>query len=120
MNSRSMSRRKFLQTSMMVTSAAVLAACAPAAAPAPAEGESGSAPATTEGQVVTYWYAWSNLDPAMEIITSSDEFKAHMGGAVALQNSVKSFKRAAPREQLANGPDMIGQICGHGRGGLER
>jgi DNA invertase Pin-like site-specific DNA recombinase len=40
--------------------------------------------------------------------------------AVALQNSVKSFKRAAPREQLANGPDMIGQICGHGRGGLER
>jgi hypothetical protein len=39
---------------------------------------------------------------------------------VALQNSVKSFKRAAPREQLANGPDMIGQICGHGRGGLER
>jgi methionyl-tRNA formyltransferase len=53
-------------------------------------------------------------------IASVDLFATQWPQMVALQNSVKSFKRAAPREQLANGPDMIGQICGHGRGGLER
>lgn len=73
------SRRTFLRNSSLVAAGAVLAACAPAASPS--SEPQGSGAVTTEGSVITYWYAWSNLDPAMEIITGSDEFKAHMGGA---------------------------------------
>jgi maltose-binding protein MalE len=77
-----MSRRQFLKVSAMAGGVLALAACAPAGAPAPeaAAGDQAAAP-PTEGQTVQYWYAWGNLDPAMEKIVATDEFKAHMGGA---------------------------------------
>ena len=83
MQSNGLSRRRFLQLSAMAGGALALAACAPTAAPSGgAETEAGgeAAPAA-EGAVVTYWYAWGNLDPAMTKIVETDEFKTHMGGA---------------------------------------
>jgi hypothetical protein len=69
----------------------------------------------------TFLLTVNNVDDLPTISTiPNQKIQAGKTTGVALQNSVKSFKRAAPREQLANGPDMIGQICGHGRGGLER
>ncbi|MEZ4865538.1 MAG: extracellular solute-binding protein [Caldilineaceae bacterium] len=75
------SRRDFLKWSAMTGGALALVACAPAAAPAGGEqaatgGE--SAPAA-EGNVVTYWYNWSNLDPALAQFIELDEWKAHVG-----------------------------------------
>ncbi|MFN3334422.1 MAG: extracellular solute-binding protein, partial [Caldilinea sp.] len=40
----------------------------------------GAAPAAAPA-TVQYWYAWGNLDPAMEKILATEEFQAHMGGA---------------------------------------
>jgi multiple sugar transport system substrate-binding protein len=34
-----------------------------------------------EANVITYWYAWGNLDPAMEQIVATEEWQAHAGGA---------------------------------------
>jgi maltose-binding protein MalE len=85
MNNNILSRRQFLKMSALVGGAAALAACAPAGAPAPAgeaapaAGEA-AAPAT-EGQVIQYWYAWGNLDPAMAKIVETEEWKTHSGGA---------------------------------------
>ena len=82
MSNNGISRRQFLQWGAMTTGAVVLAACAPAGAPssAPAAGSEGAAPAAAPA-VVQYWYAWGNLDPAIEKIIATDEFKQHMGGA---------------------------------------
>jgi ABC-type glycerol-3-phosphate transport system substrate-binding protein len=83
MNNNGISRRQFLQWGAMTAGVVTLAACAPSAAPsaAPAAGgESAAAPAAA-GNVVQYWYSWGNLDPAMEKIIATDEFKQHMGDA---------------------------------------
>jgi len=72
------SRRDFLKWSAMASGALALAACVPAATPGGEQASAGEAPAA-EGSVVTYWYAWGNLDPAMEKIVATEEFKAHMG-----------------------------------------
>lgn len=84
MNNNRLSRRHFLQLAGMAGGAALLAACAPTAPAAPAApeagAEQGAAPAAT-GDSLVYWYAWSNLDPAITKIIETDEFKKHMGGA---------------------------------------
>jgi multiple sugar transport system substrate-binding protein len=82
MNNNGISRRQFLQWGAMTAGVVALAACAPAGAPA-ASTESGSeaaAPAAAPA-VVQYWVGWGNLDPAIEKIVATDEFKQHMGGA---------------------------------------
>ena len=85
MNFNRLSRRQFLQLTGMAGGAVVLAACAPTAPAAPAAApqagtEQAAAPAAA-GAPVVYWYAWGNLDPAMEKIIATPEFKEHMGGA---------------------------------------
>jgi hypothetical protein len=79
----SVSRRKFLKLSALASGALALTACAPAAAPAGGEsadaGDLEAAPAA-EGNVVSYWYNWSNLDPALAKIVETEEWQAHMGG----------------------------------------
>jgi maltose-binding protein MalE len=85
MNFNRLSRRQFLQLTGMASGAVVLAACAPTAPAAPAAApqagtEQAAAPAAA-GSPVVYWYAWSNLDPAIAKIIATDEFKQHMGGA---------------------------------------
>ena len=62
----SVSRREFLKWSAMASGAVALAACAPSPAapagePAAAGGDAAAAPAT-EGNVVSYWYNWSNYE----------------------------------------------------------
>lgn len=81
MNKSGISRRQFLQWGAMTTGAVVLAACAPTTAPSGAPSGEGAAAPAAAGAVVTYWYDWGNLDPAMAIIVESEEFKQHMGGA---------------------------------------
>jgi ABC-type glycerol-3-phosphate transport system substrate-binding protein len=75
-----LSRRQFLQWSALAGSVAALSACSPAATTG---GETtaadGAAPAT-EGEVLSYWTNWSNLDPAIAIFTASEQWQAHMGG----------------------------------------
>ncbi len=83
MSNNGISRRQFLQWGAMTTGAVMLAACAPAGAPssAPATGSEGAAAPAAAPATVQYWYAWGNLDPAIEKIIATDEFKQHMGGA---------------------------------------
>ncbi len=82
MDSNRLSRRQFLQLTGMAGGAVVLAACAPTApAAAPQAGAEQAAAPAAAGTPVVYWYAWANLDPAIEKIMATDEFKEHMGGA---------------------------------------
>ncbi|MCL4833860.1 MAG: extracellular solute-binding protein [Caldilineaceae bacterium] len=80
-----LSRRQFLRMTALSGGALALAACAAPAAPAaetasqPAAQQ--AAPPVEEPKVITYWYAWGNLDPAMATIVETDEWKAHSGGA---------------------------------------
>jgi ABC-type glycerol-3-phosphate transport system substrate-binding protein len=80
MKNSQLSRRQFLKVSAMAGGALALAACAPGGAPA-GETSGGEAAPAAEGNLVTYWYAWGNLDPAMEQIVATEEFKSHMGDA---------------------------------------
>lgn len=77
-----LSRRQFLQWSALAGSALALAAC-PAAAPSGGEqpAAAGEAAPAAEGAVITYWYGWGNLDPAMAKIVETEEWQAHIGGA---------------------------------------
>jgi len=82
MNFNRLSRRQFLQLTGMAGGVALLAACAPTApAAAPEGGTAEAAAPAAAGTPVVYWYAWANLDPAIEKIIATDEFKEHMGGA---------------------------------------
>ena len=76
MTSNPLSRRQFLQLSAVAGGALALSACVPAAAPA-----GDAAAAAVVPAVVTYWYGWGNLDPAMAKIVETEEFKKHMNGA---------------------------------------
>ncbi|MCB0156504.1 MAG: extracellular solute-binding protein [Caldilineaceae bacterium] len=84
-NKSGFSRRQFLKASSMLAVGGVLAACAPAAAPSGGTQAEGSGEAaTTEGNVVNFWYAWGNFDPAMEQIAASEEW-AEIGGGATLE-----------------------------------
>ncbi|MDE0076026.1 MAG: twin-arginine translocation signal domain-containing protein, partial [Caldilineaceae bacterium] len=77
MTRRIISRRDFLRTTGLVAGSAALAACAaPGAAPAASEGDDSMA---AEPQTITWWYAWGNLDPAVESISQLESFQAHIG-----------------------------------------
>lgn len=80
MNKSGISRRQFLQWGAMTAGAVALAACAPSAAPSAAPSGESAGPAAAPA-TVQYWYAWGNLDPAMEKIIATEEFQTHMGGA---------------------------------------
>ena len=82
MNFNRLSRRQFLQLTGMAGGAVVLAACAPTAPAAPGCQQAAKPLRRPQRRTpVTYWYAWGNLDPAMDKIIATDEFKEHMGGA---------------------------------------
>ena len=107
MNANYLSRRQFLQFSAMAGGALALAACAPAGAPA-AGGE--AAPAAA-GNVVTYWYNWGNLDPALAQIIETEEWKAHVGdmtleykGSVNDDALLTSIAGGAPPDCHSNHP----------------
>ncbi len=113
MRNRSFSRRQFLQVSAMAGGALALAACAPAGAPA----ESGTAAAgeaaapSTEGNVLSYWYNWSNLDPALAQFIELDEWKALVGdlqleykGSVNDEALLTSIAGGAPPDCHSNHP----------------
>jgi len=97
-----MKRRDFLRLSALATAGAALAACAPKVVketvvvekpvekvvketvivegtPKVVEKVVTAPPAPAEGVTVTWWYAWGNLDPAIEKIIETKEFKAMMG-----------------------------------------
>lgn len=80
-NKSGFSRRQFLKASSMLAVGGMLAACAPAAAPGGGTQAEGGEAATTEGSTVVFWYAWGNLDPAMEQIAASEEWTELSGGA---------------------------------------
>ena len=89
------SRRAFLRAGSLSTAGLILAACAggiqPAAEQQPAESsgaeESSSAEETTAEEAapaeepgdIVWWYAWGNLDPAVEKINELDSFQEHIG-----------------------------------------
>ena len=86
MVNKKLNRRDFLRLGSLVAGGAVLASCAPQteepmdepmedAAPDVEE-----APEMAETVTVQYWYAWGNLDPAMDKILETDEFKEAMKG----------------------------------------
>jgi len=100
MKRQTLSRRAFLKAGTFVAAGTALAACVPAAAPpsAPAGGAAAPAagaakPAETSptaapaaaaaggGGTVTFWCAWSNIEPALKTFKTLPEFKDIMGGA---------------------------------------
>lgn len=78
-----LSRRDFLKATSLAALTGLMAACAPAGAPAGGEPAAGgeAAPAA-EGNVISYWFAWGNLPPALDVIIETEEWKEHVGGAV--------------------------------------
>lgn len=74
-----LSRRHFLQLSAVAGGTLALAACAPSGGGEAASSE-GEAAVSSEGNSVSYWTNWSNLDPAMDIIVASDQFLEHTDG----------------------------------------
>lgn len=74
-----LSRRQFLHSTALAAGTVALAACA-----APAAVDGGGEAAMSEPTVITWWYAWGNLDPAVEAIAGLESFQAHMGENVTL------------------------------------
>jgi multiple sugar transport system substrate-binding protein len=84
MKQRSMgiSRRTFLRNTSLFAAGAALAACAPSQAPsAPVAGDSGAAAPVAAGDTIQYWVGWSNLTPAWEAMSATEEFAEMTGGA---------------------------------------
>lgn len=89
MTKRSMGRRDFLRMAALASGSAVLAACGaqgPATAPDAAQpgGEeqpAAPAPASTGG-TVQWWFAWDNLQPAIEKLVETEEYKEALGDTV--------------------------------------
>lgn len=80
--SKGISRRAFLRNTSLVAAGAVLAACAPSPAPsAPAASDSGVAAPAAVGGSIQYWVGWSNLTPAWEAMSATEEFAEMTGGA---------------------------------------
>lgn len=98
--SKQLSRRALLRAGLLTAAGATLAACAgaapaapaapaaeapKAAAPAAAEPakavEPTTAPAAVAGAPVSMWFGWGNIQPAMETIVKSPEFKAMLGSS---------------------------------------
>lgn len=79
-----LSRRQFLQASSALALGGLLAACQPSGAPAGGQqtGEGEAAAPQSETNVITYWYAWGNLPPALDAIVATEEWQEHVGGAV--------------------------------------
>lgn len=99
-----LNRRDFLKMGALASATGVLASCAqrPEETEAPAvepeveeaEPEVEEAPESAEGVTVQYWYAWGNLDPAMDRILETEEFADAMKG-----NSLE-YKGAVEAEAL--------------------
>ena len=100
MMKRSISRREFLRLAAAATSGAILAACGaqtpaqqPTAAPA-GEQPAATAPEATaapageqpapasSGKTAQWWFAWGNLEAAVDKIVETPEFKEAMGDTV--------------------------------------
>jgi hypothetical protein len=77
-----LSRRDFLRMGALTAAGAALAACSTKQAPTegPSEpGEATSVPPVAEGVTATWWWSWGNLEPAIERLVGTDEFKDWMG-----------------------------------------
>ncbi len=79
MTERTLSRRTFLRSAGLTAGALALAACA-----APAASEGTDQAGAAEPAVITWWYAWGNLDPAVETIAGLESFQDHIGANVTL------------------------------------
>jgi hypothetical protein len=100
MSEKKLSRRNFIRMAAVTAAGATLAACAPTAAPQTSGGDQPAAeqpvekPASTEAGVVQYWYAWGNLDPAMEKALELPEFKEALG------NNTYEYKGQVTQEAI--------------------
>jgi multiple sugar transport system substrate-binding protein len=79
--SKGISRRTFLRNTSLVAAGAVLAACAPASPAAPAAGDAGAQAPAAADATIQYWVGWSNLTPAWEAMSATEEFAEMTGGA---------------------------------------
>ena len=79
MTEQTLSRRTFLRSAGLAMGVAALAACA-----APAASDGAGTAGAAEPEVITWWYAWGNLDPAVETIAGLESFQAHIGENVTL------------------------------------
>ncbi|MEZ4706848.1 MAG: substrate-binding domain-containing protein [Caldilineaceae bacterium] len=81
MKTNHLSRRQFLQFSAVAGGVLALSACAPAGAPAGGDqAAAGGSEAVAEGDVVTYWAGWGQLEAAINVIVENEEYLAHMNG----------------------------------------
>lgn len=98
MEEKKLNRRDFLRLGSLAASGAILASCAPKTEEPAAGGEEApevmDEPEMAEPVTVQYWYAWGNLDPAMDAIMETEEFKTAMKG-----NSLE-YKGAVESEAL--------------------
>lgn len=79
---KTLNRRDFLRMSAFAVAGTALAACAPKATQPPVEEPAESEPAVapaTEGVTAIWWWTWGNLEPAVEKMVATDEFKEWMG-----------------------------------------
>jgi maltose-binding protein MalE len=117
MTDKKLSRRDFLRVSALAAGGIALASCAPAAAttanateaPAADAGPTATAALTVDSSVVTWWYAWGNLDPAIDQLVKTDEFKAAIGdnkfaykGSVATEACLTAIAAGTPPDGGSN------------------
>ncbi|NWG19833.1 MAG: hypothetical protein HXY39_05840 [Chloroflexi bacterium] len=102
MAKRTMSRRDFLRAAAFASTGAILAACGGQAPTTqqPAAGQATTAPAAEQpaaapsGKTVQWWFAWGNLEAAVNKIVETPEFKEMMG------DNVLEYKGSVNREAI--------------------
>ena len=109
------SRRDFLKIGGLATGGAVLAACSSPSTSddggdtaADSGSEAADAPAEEPGEIV-WWYAWGNLDPAVEEMNALDGFQEHIGnntltwkGNVEQEEFLTAFAAGEPPDGGSN------------------
>ena len=95
MEEKKLTRRDFLRLGSLAAGGAVLASCAPQTEEPAAGGEEApevvEEPEMAEPVTVQYWYAWGNLDPAMDAILATEEFNEAMkGNSLEYKGAVES------------------------------
>ncbi|MEN8242782.1 MAG: substrate-binding domain-containing protein [Chloroflexota bacterium] len=103
-----LNRRDFLKLGAIVSASGILASCAqkPEETEAPAvEPDVGEVPVSAEAVPAVYWYRWGNLDPALEKILETEEYKEAIKGNILEYKGAVEFEAVLTAVAAGTPPD---------------